>query len=187
MPPYRFQEPSPEPRIRSKYLCDLLDNITKEGFEAGRKRRFGTTNPEKIDDAFPNVMVKSGCIPVAARCEFTKLGELTEADCDLPEITEEQWQQLDDLRLNDRRNLEYVDYGKRARAKDRDWVEPSSMFWDGAIFCNYRTGQSETKLSDSTVVQIGGRYEVTPYTLLGDRETNGPRMTKATTTSCTTT
>lgn len=52
-----------------------MEDIPRETFEAGRDRRFGKSNPERMDVKFWNAMIKKGCWAYTARSAFSKDGD----------------------------------------------------------------------------------------------------------------
>lgn len=143
-----------------------LAQVTKEQFEEGRARRFGTYNPEKMEIPFWKAMVEGCCDAWTARQVF--LPSNVKVDDKINDDEEEEEKEVVEDAAHIAKTIE-VD----ATTSDKDasasndahdsknislhGEEPS--LWYSPIWCTARFGQSLSRLPDGTFVQIGGEHE----------------------------
>lgn len=109
-----------------------MEDITREMFEAGRERRFGTANPELMRVPFWEAMIRGGKPP-----------------------NDPEWLALK-CRAESRSEKPYQGYGPYEIRKRFDVPSPDKA---GPIWMFARLGDTETRLPDGRLVCVGGEYE----------------------------
>jgi hypothetical protein len=158
-----------------------LERITKEQFDDGRARRFGATNPEKMNVPFWNAMVESSSQAWDARVKFLKdktqvddnengsVGSETEEVGDTADRSVELDHDQNGKSEDKEEQAKMTDKGTEPQGSDPDQGQDQnqhqeaeasvSSYWGNPIWCIDRFGHSLTTLPDGTHVQIGGEHE----------------------------
>ncbi|KAF2727203.1 hypothetical protein EJ04DRAFT_517406 [Polyplosphaeria fusca] len=156
-----------------------LERISQEQFNEGRVRRFGTTNPERMEVPFWDAMVEARISAWGARMRFTKKSEVgSDSEAQSGGLDQEQLNESgeeskkEDVELQVDKTSKEEDTELQVDEKATIQVESKEADDEGPlisevkesifgspIWCFSRFGQSTTKLPHGTLVYIGGEHE----------------------------
>lgn len=139
-----------------------LQQITLQDFENGHDRRYGTSNPERLDIPFWNATVKGGYNPYIAKRVF--VDGVSEAD-----IAKERVEIMKKVYGEEGDSDESSDEGFDMQALESSLdaaegvtqgeIDDDANSWGNPIWCNDCMFSADVQLPDGRTVQIGGERE----------------------------